>query len=155
MLIPPTPVPPSPPAIVSTIAAPTLSEPLKAPQKVTVEQIDGATAAETQKAAPLRANRQVDLTQVPQNRRPLNEQATTGTGDPAVQAKPPSPSLPDEVIRAWYAIQARGVVPNADLMIAELGSDNVTRLFGNSGLPPSVLTALDSLMQSTAPETPR
>ena len=52
--------------------------------------------------------------------------------------------LPPEVSRAWLAIAARGEVPGVESLMAELGPETMTRLFGQPALPPQLLQVLSS-----------
>ncbi len=135
------PPPPEPPAVVATAIRVQHGSP------TVVEQIGGATPVSQLVTTTDQASKPVplDVAQIPPTKRPVPTGPVTGTGDPPRILVAPPPELPDEILRAWRAIQSRGVSPTPELLVSEVGPDAISRLFGQTGLPPSVLVALDAL----------
>ncbi len=135
------PPPPEPPAVVTTAI------PAQHGSPTAVEQIDGAIPVGQLVTTNDRASKPVplDVAQIPPTKRPVPAGPITGTGDPPRIPVAAPPDLPDEILRAWRAIQSRGVSPTPELLVSEVGPDAISRLFGQTGLPPSVLVALDVL----------
>jgi hypothetical protein len=152
MMVPPPP-PPPPPAITVPVRADDLNVAHPSVSSTQVDQIGSDVAGDpratiTPAGTP---DRSLAVSQVPSNRRPLQAGATTGTGDPAQIAKAKTPDLPEVVLQAWNAIQARGVAPTAELLTSELGPDTINQLFGGTGLPPSVISDLHAASAGTTP----
>jgi|GEM_PF-1520216 len=119
--------------LIGPVAAARAAEPT--PEDLAVPQIAGpTTGAQAVAVEPVGGpDRSTAVAQLPPDAVPRDGDEP----EPARPASRPDGTASAEVLRAWYAIRARGQEPTPELVAREIGPEAISEIFGTPEAPPA------------------